>query len=148
MMNAPTAMRLTFRPCPTPRRWLQPIDQLPIDTHTGTQYNRYIRALAPTLYEVNLHMDRNQLVELYREADLTCAKLYYRSRGARMYERTPLPPSSDARAQLEAELAAARAAVDALPEPEPVFQLMRGHMRDFLDGEALRWNTRRRWLPL
>ena len=138
MMNAPTAMRLTFRPCPTPRRWLQPIDQLPIDTHTGTQYNRYIRALAPTLYEVNLHMDRNQLVELYREADLTCAKLYYRSRGARMYERTPLPPSSDARAQLEAELAAARAAVDALPEPEPVFQLMRGHMRDFLDGEALR----------
>lgn len=115
--------------------------QLPVDTRTGARYNRYIRALTPTLHEVNIHMDRNQLVELYRDADLTCARLYYRSRGARMYERTPLPPRPDVRAQLETELAAARAAVDALPAPEPVFALLRGHMRDFLDGEALRINN-------
>lgn len=82
-------------------------------------------------------MERKQLVELYRDADLDCAKLHYRARGERMYERAPLPPRPDVRAQLERELAAARAAVDALPAPEPVFELMRGHMRDFLDGEAL-----------
>ncbi len=79
-------------------------------------------------------MDRTELVERYRRADLDCAKVDYRLRGAKMYERETLAPTRENRRALEAQLSAARAQVAALEAPEPAFALMKRHFGDFLDA--------------
>ena len=79
-------------------------------------------------------MDRREWVERYRLADLECAKVDYRLRGARMYERETLAPTEENRRMLEGQLSAARAQVEALEAPEPAFALMKRHFCDFLDG--------------
>lgn len=79
-------------------------------------------------------MDRTELVERYRRADLDCAKVDYRLRGAKMYERETLAPTRENRRALEAQLSAARAQVAALDAPEPAFALMKRHFGDFLDA--------------
>ncbi len=85
-------------------------------------------------------MNRLELTEQYRRADLACAKVHYRLNGARMYERETLLP--DARPDVQAQLEAARRAVEALDAPEPAFALLKQHFRDFLDGEALQLDNR------
>ena len=74
-------------------------------------------------------MDRTELVERYRRADLDCAKVDYRLRGAKMYERETLAPTRENRRALEAQLSAARAQVAALEAPEPAFALMKAAFR-------------------
>lgn len=81
-------------------------------------------------------MTRIELTEAYRKADLACAKLHYRVNGSHMYERETLLPDADTRKMLEGEMAQARAMVDRLETPEPVFGLMKQHFTDFLDGQA------------
>ena len=54
-----------------------------------------------------------------------------------MYERENLLPDAATQQDLLAQLAAARAEVNALETPEPVFQLMKQHFTDFLDSVAL-----------
>ena len=81
-------------------------------------------------------MDRLNLTEAYRKADLACAKVQYRLHGSHMYKRETLLPDSDTRVMLEKQLSDARAQVAALETPEPVFALLKNHFNDFLDGEA------------
>ena len=82
-------------------------------------------------------MTHLELTEAYRRADLACAKLHYRLRGEKMYERTPLIPTPEVEQDVLAQLTAARAEVAALEAPEPAFALLKRHFQDFLDGEAL-----------
>ena len=82
-------------------------------------------------------MTRLDLTEAYRRADLACAKLHYRLHSTKMYERQPLIPTPENEQDFLARLAAARAQVEALETPEPVFSLLKSHFQDFLDGEAL-----------
>ena len=79
-------------------------------------------------------MNRSEWVERYRRADLACAKVDYRLRGARMYERETLAPTEENRCALARQLSEARAEVAALEAPEPAFALMKRHFDDFLDG--------------
>ena len=81
-------------------------------------------------------MNRWELTEAYRKADLACAKVHYRIGGSNMYERETLIPDADTKQALENQLAQARAMVEALDTPEPVFAVMKQHFTDFLDGEA------------
>ncbi|MDR1439935.1 MAG: DUF885 family protein [Clostridiales bacterium] len=75
------------------------------------------------------------LAERYRAADLACARLHYRLRGAGMYERgLPLPVESE-RAGAQEQLGAACDLVRSLPAPEPVFALLRRHFEDFLGAQ-------------
>lgn len=83
-------------------------------------------------------MERTELIKRYRRADLDCARIQYRLRGARMFEREVLAPTAEARREMEGQLAKARAQVEALDVPDEVFRLMKQHFTDFLDGEALR----------
>lgn len=81
-------------------------------------------------------MENFRLNEAYRKADLACARLHYRLQNSHMYENEILLPTEEMRAELEKQLADARAAVNALEEPSPVHRLLKEHFADFLDGEA------------
>ena len=82
-------------------------------------------------------MNQSKLNEAYRRADLACAKVHYRLRAEKMYERAPLAPTEDNERDVLSRLAAARAQVEALDAPDAVFQIVKRHLIDFLDGEAL-----------
>ena len=49
-------------------------------------------------------MDRLNLTEAYRKADLACAKVQYRLHGSHMYKRETLLPDSDTRLYTREEL--------------------------------------------
>ena len=86
-------------------------------------------------------MNRMELTERYRRADLACAKVHYRLNGSHMYENETILPDAATRRDVQAQLDAARRGVAALDAPEPVFRLLKRHLTDFLDGEALRLNN-------
>lgn len=79
-----------------------------------------------------------ELTQRYRQADLACARIQYRLRGMRMFERETLAPDAEGKRELKTQWDAARAQVEALEAPDAVFRLMKQHFMDFLDGEALR----------
>ena len=81
-------------------------------------------------------MNRWELTEAYRKADLACAKVHYRLGGSHMYERETLLPDAATKQMLGDQLAQARAMVNALETPEPVFAVLKQHFTDFLDSEA------------
>ena len=78
-----------------------------------------------------------ELQEAYRHADLACARLHYRLRAEKMYEKSPLAPTPENEQDVLSQLAAARAQVEALDAPDAVYRIVKRHLIDFLDGEAL-----------
>lgn len=82
--------------------------------------------------------ERAALAARFCEADLACARVAYRLRNQRMYERDVLLPDGGTRQDVEKQLLCARKQVSALEAPEPVFALMKRHYEDFLGAEALR----------
>ena len=82
-------------------------------------------------------MNQAKLNEAYRRADLACARIHYRLHAEKMYERAPLAPTKENEQDVLTQLAAARAEVEALDSSDAVFQIIKRHLLDFLDGEAL-----------
>ena len=62
-------------------------------------------------------MNRMELTERYRRADLACAKVHYRLNGSHMYENETLLPDAATRRDVQAQLDAARRGVAALDAP-------------------------------
>ena len=75
-----------------------------------------------------------QMRTCYRETDRACASFYYRLSSRKDYERILYVPDIAQKEKEEQALAALRAQVDALPVPEPQFDVIKGHLEDFLDS--------------
>jgi hypothetical protein len=70
----------------------------------------------------------------YRLLDRDAARFSDMLRGAREFEGTAFVPDIAKRAGLEAELSALYGRLDGLGRPDPVTDLLSGHIRDYLDG--------------
>ncbi len=75
-----------------------------------------------------------ELRRQYRETDYKCAEFFYRLSSRKMYELTVFVPEISKRNECEKELKDLRDIVDALPVPEPLFDVLKGHFSDFLDS--------------
>lgn len=77
-------------------------------------------------------VEYEHLTERYRLADRDCADLFYRLSSRKTYERTLFVPNIADRPSWESRLNALRAGAAALPAPEPQFDVVKGHLEDFL----------------
>ncbi len=75
-----------------------------------------------------------QVRDQYRQMDYRCADYYYRLSNRKQYELTVFVPDISEKAKCEKELDDLRECVNALPVPEPLFDVLKGHFNDFLDS--------------
>lgn len=80
-------------------------------------------------------MTDTQLTQLYREQDLQIALFADRLRDARRYETDLFIPTLDAKLKMEQELKALSTGIQRLSAPDPVYQIMQEHYRNFLAGQ-------------
>ncbi len=71
---------------------------------------------------------------LYRETDYKCAMFSYMLSSKKMYELSIFVPETSKRNEYEEELRNLRDCVDALPVPEPLFDVLKNHFTDFCDS--------------
>ena len=76
-----------------------------------------------------------QLTQLYREQDLQIALFADRLRDARRYETDLFIPTFDAKLKMEQQLKTLSAGIQQLSAPDPVYQIMQEHYRNFLTGQ-------------
>lgn len=78
-------------------------------------------------------MEQAELTMQYRELDRDCALLFYRIHGGKRHGKGLFIPNEENMAGAWAEWKALKARVEALPAPDPVYDLVRGHLADFMD---------------
>ncbi len=79
-------------------------------------------------------MENSLLYMKYRELDRDCALLHYRLHNGKPYDKELFIPTKEALETARKEWESLKRRVDALEEPDGVFALVKGHLKDFLDS--------------
>jgi len=82
-----------------------------------------------------MELTDKELTRLYRELDADCAQVADRLSSSRRFEPHLFIPTPTARQELEQELADLKARTEALPAPDPVYELLKSHFFDFIGSQ-------------
>ncbi len=80
-------------------------------------------------------MTDKELTRLYRLFDAECASVSDRLRSSRNYEPVLFIPTTAAKEEISDRLSSLLARAEALPAPDPVFALLKGHFVEYLKGQ-------------